>query len=185
MPDGPIAVSLNELTGPSKPPPDLQPQPTCSCSPGCHSASCSLRLPYPDKVGENTPYPWPSVEQKPRSRTSYRAGIVMRRIAAANGTGVVAIDDDIRWMFFQFYVWRGEAWLSCSYIVLDLDGELWFCLLVEHVANMGTRPMSKFACRFALELLEAWRVDFDQWIASNWLPRRPKALRTMLDDRRR
>ena len=155
VPDGPVVVSLNELTGPAKPPPHLAPTVTCACPDGCHGSSCALRLPHPDSVGEGTAYPWPSCEVKPRPRSSYQAAIPLSRIAKLLGSGVVSIDDDIRWMFFQFYIWKGEAWLSCSHMVFEIDGELWLCMLLEHVASMGTRPMSKFACRFALECLEA------------------------------
>ena len=159
--DGPIVVSLNELTGPSKPPSG-----------------------YDGPVGEGTAYPWPSVETKPRPRDAYRANVVIRRMADANGTGVVAANDDVRWMFFQFLLWNGERWVATCYIVLELDGEPWFCLLCERVANMGTRPMSKIACRFAEEFLDVWRLSFDAWIRDAWLPHQTHALQTLLSTRR-
>ena len=95
---------------------------------------------------------------------------------------IVCHSDDIRHMFFQFPLARSERWMSIFYLVCPFTDEfgvetLWYCSVVNSKMNMGWRPASQIACRFAEEWLEAWRVSMDRFVANVWLPAQPAAYR--------
>ena len=74
---------------------------------------------------------------------------------------------------------------GAAVITRDLDvPELWLCAVGERVMNMGSRPASKIACRFAEEWTEVWRRHMDAFVAE-WLPRQPTRLVDALERRRR
>jgi hypothetical protein len=47
------------------------------------------------------------------------------------------------------------------YVVIEIHGVLTLCAVRNTTMNMGARPASKVACRFAEEWLEAWRRQMD------------------------
>jgi hypothetical protein len=163
-----VAVSVNDMTGPTKAPP------------GYHQRQ--LNYPYARGYGPHA-LPWPDAERKMRPRHGYQALCVLYALANAAGLPVVGASDDVRWMFFQFYLAAEELWLSTFYMTLHTKQGLQFCLVAERVTNMGTRPMSKIACRFSEEFVDAWRRSLDKWIDAEWLPRQAPALKDMLNQR--
>ena len=164
-----VAVPINDLTGPSKAPPGYsQPQ---------------LNYPYAHGVGPFA-LPWPDPEVKMRPRHLYRALVVLRHLAHVGRLPLVGASDDVRWMFFQFYLAPEELWLSTFHMVLDTHDGPRYHAVSERVTNMGTRPMSKIACRFSEEFLTAWRSKLDAYVASTWLPQQSSELKNLLAARR-
>jgi hypothetical protein len=95
---------------------------------------------------------------------------------------IVCHGDDSRHMFFQFPLARSERWMSIFYLVCPFVNEsgvteLWYCAVVNSKMNMGWRPASQIACRFAEEWLQAWRVAMDRFVARTWLQQQPAAYR--------
>ena len=170
-PDGELVQNFNELTGPKVIPPG-----------------------YTGHVS------FPDPETKVRSRSIYAANAVARALAHVNGTYPCASCDDIRWMFFQFYTEPCEHWLQVQYLVLatcvtcgrfevscacgdGTDVQLFLYRVAPRVINMGTRPSSKVAVRFAKTLNVEWRARMADYVQAEWLPRQTQALRDVLADR--
>ena len=141
-PQGPEAVSFNDLSGPKGHP----------------------------KEGYDGPMPFPWPEVKPRPRHKYAALALLRHYAHLNGTFVVTMDDDMRHMFFQFSVIDYELQLAVWHMVVRLAcGRLWLAAILVRTMNQGGRNASKIACDFAEEWLDAWRRQMDK-IVAEWLP---------------
>ena len=146
-PDGPPAQSPNELSGPKGAP----------------------------KQGYSGPLPFPEPEIKPRPRHKYAACVYLRIYADANGTFLVTMDDDMRQMFFQFFVREEDLYTVVWYIIFEIDGVLWLVAVRVRTMNMGGRNASKIACNFAEEWLDAWRRQMDA-VVLVWLPKQTKEL---------
>ena len=174
--DGPRAVAFNNLFGPRRIPADY----------------------------DGPPLPFPDPEDKPTTRDVYRANQVVGSMAAVNGTYAVASEDDVRWMFFQLYTEPCEYYLSIQYLVIgvckhcgefyvicvcalraaDGSSEVLFLFRIKpKVMNMGARPSSKIAVRFAKEFNFAWTERVADYVASIWLPKQSEALRRLLATR--
>mmetsp|Transcript_38096 Transcript_38096/g.111591 ORF Transcript_38096/g.111591 Transcript_38096/m.111591 type:complete len:97 (+) Transcript_38096:321-611(+) len=87
-------------------------------------------------------------------------------------------------MFRQFYVSRGFLWVGAEMHCIPLSGDeipglvpgespreeqWWFCIIFPFVANEGTRPMSKVACRLSEALLAEWRSKIRKYVADFWI----------------
>jgi hypothetical protein len=175
-PGGPVQISLNDMMGP---PPGTTPR--------------GQRL-------DDSRYPMPDPETKPRPRHVYNDLAVARHMARANNTYLVGLKDDGRHMFFQFEN-APEEERTCSFVVLvelpvvgsqgepmlDADGnellELWFIIIVATCMNMGSRNASKIAQRFTDRLLEGFSCQLDIYVRDVWLPRQTKALQELVAER--
>ena len=155
-PDGDKVVNFNELTGPAKLPEDY----------------------------DGPPVPWPDPEVKMSTRQIYLANAIMRHLAHLGEMKLVGIRDDVRWMFWQFWLDPSQYWLSVCFMWLMIDGELWYCACRDLVMTMGVRPSSKIACRFAEEFLEAFNKKLDLYVKTTWLPLQTQALQNALEWRR-
>ena len=93
------------------------------------------------------------------------------------GASLVCYDDDIRHMFFQFQLAESEKWMGIFYLVFNFDGVLWYCAITMNRMNMGWRPASQIASRFAEEWLDAWRKVMDRYVAAAWLHKQPQPYR--------
>jgi hypothetical protein len=175
-PDGPPAVSMNNMMGPT---------------PGTTPRGQPLD---PER------YPMPHPESKPGPKDSYNDSAIMCHMAHVGGTYVATIKDDGRHMFFQFEQ-SPEEERTCNFIVLillpkldeagqplfDADGvqifELWFVLIVATCMNMGSRNASKIAQRFTDRLLEGFSRQLDVYVQKSWLPRQTPELQQLLAER--
>lgn len=154
-PDGPPAQSLNELSGPKG-------------------------RPRPSYAG---PLPFPEQEIKPRPKHKYAACVYLSAYAAANGTFLVTMDDDMRQMFFQFFIRDEDLYTCVWYIIMSIDGVLWLVAVRVRTMNMGGRNASKIACNFAEEWLDAWRLQMDDVVAV-WLPKQKPAMQEAYERRK-
>ena len=176
-PDGPPLVSMNNMMGPT---------------PGT--------TPRGQRLDESR-YPMPDPESKPRPRQTYNDSAVIRHMAWVNGgSSVCAVKDDGRHMFFQFEQ-APEEERTCHFLVimllpaldengaerLDAKGkpilELWLILMVATCMNMGSRNASKIAQRFTDRLLEGFSQLLDIYVRDTWLPRQSTALQDLLAER--
>ena len=107
----------------------------------------------------------------------------VRVIAASCGSKVISFQHDIRWAFYQLYLALSERWVSGFYLLLELDGELWFCDIEEFVVNMGTRPASNVQSRFSEKLLAVWREAMDDFVNTVWLPKQSAAVKEFINER--
>ena len=146
-PDGELARSLNELSGPKG-----QPKPSYQ-----------------------GPLPFPEPETKPRPKHKYAALIYLRKYAHENRSFVVTMDDDMRQMFYQFFIREEDLYTCVWYIMMMIDGKLWLVAVRVRTMNMGGRNASKIACNFAEEWLDCWRRQMDG-VVEVWLPKQSKAL---------
>ena len=103
-------------------------------------------------------------------------------MALIDGDSLYGYGDDLRHMFFQFPVAPEEYWLCVQYAIFEIDGVLWLCAVHNTTMNMGSRPASKIACRFAEEWLEAWRLQLDSYVLS-WLETKSAAFRQVYAER--
>jgi 8-oxo-dGTP pyrophosphatase MutT (NUDIX family) len=154
-PDGDTVVNFNDLTGPAKPPPGYS----------------------------GPPLPWPDPETKRGTRHTYKANALMLHMAQIAGHPCVGAKDDVRWMFWQFWLSRSEYWLVAGLMILLIEGVLWVCATRDCVMTMGVRPASKVACRFIEEFVEAANIELDVWIKSFWVPKQNQALKALLAER--
>lgn len=175
-PDGPVAVSMNDLMGPQ---------------PGGSNRG---------KMLDPAQYPMPHPEIKVRPRQCYGDNCVLRHMAHAAGTYLAAVKDDGRHMFFQFEM-SPEEDRTCSFQVVielprlnadgdeerDADGnrimELWFVLIVATCMNMGSRNASKIAQRFTDRLLEGFSQELDVFVRDVWLQKQTPALQSLIAER--
>ena len=88
-PDGPRALSVNDMTGLKTYPPGFKGY-----------------IPFPDP------------ETKSTTREVYAAECVMGAMAAVNGTKPWASKDDVKWMFFQLNTEPCEFWIQVQYLVM-------------------------------------------------------------------
>ena len=135
------------------------------------------------KAADDAECAWPGCERKPTVKMEMRGGAVCRHLSHLNDTMCVVVKDDVRWMFWQFWLAPSEYWITMSYMWLVIDGELWFCAVYYKVMTMGVRPSSKVACWFAEEFLEAWAQRLDTYVETVWLPRQTPALRECIRER--
>ena len=140
-PDGPVVISFNDLSGPKGAP----------------------------KEGYAGPLPFPEPEPKPRPRHKYSGLAYLSHYAHLNKSFVVTLDDDMRHMFFQFFIALEDQWLCVWYLVMRIDGVLWLVAICGKTMNMGARNSSKIACNFAQEWLEAWSRKMDDF-CEGWIP---------------
>ena len=94
-PSGPVVVSANELTGPSKLPDDY----------------------------DGPPVPFPDPEVKHRPRHVYRAAAALTAVLDSagllgHGWCLASTSSDVRWMFFQFFTRVAEYWLQVFYMLV-------------------------------------------------------------------
>ena len=155
-PDGEIITSFNDMTGPSKIPEGY----------------------------DGPPVPWPDRESKRGTRAAYAAESVMLLMSIISCLPVVGAKDDVRWMFWQFWLAPSEYWLVGGLMILLLDGELWLCATRDCVMTMGVRPASKIACRFIEEFVEASNLELDEYVKHVWLPKQNDELKQLLEERR-
>ena len=173
--DGPIAISLNDLMGPT---------------PGTFKRGVKLQ-------GN---YPMPDPETKTRPKHVYRNAAIMSHIASTAQTYLVSVKDDGRHFFFQFEISPEDEW-TCSFLVLvpfpvlEADGsksldnkgvpleEVWAVNIVATCMNMGTRNSSKIAQCFSNEWLRAFSARLDAHVAEVWLPQQNEATRKLLQTR--
>ena len=141
-PDGDLVVSFNDLCGPKG---------------GV-------------KPGYDGPAPMPEPEIKPRPRHMYAAIAFLRFYAKLLRSFVCNLDDDMRHMFFQFFVRASDLHLCVFKIVMMRDDRLWLCAIRVRTMNQGGRNSSKVACGFAEEWVESWRVQMDA-VVTEWVPR--------------
>ena len=162
---GEPVISFNDMTGPRKVPKDYQ----------------------------GPPLPFPDPEVKSRPRHLYKGAAWILYLAFLLASYAVGIKDDIRWMFWQFYLHPSQRWLAVEYLWLpftevDATGEareVWyFCMIAALVMNMGTRPASKIACRFSEGAQATWREQMRAWVAEKWLPEQPQAVQAVIELRR-
>lgn len=146
-PDGPPAMSVNEMSGPKGGP----------------------------KEGYTGPLPFPEPEPKPRPRHKYKAATYLTVYAELNDTFLVTMDDDMRHMFFQFFIRRSDLYLCVWYTVMEIDGAVMFVAVRARTMNQGARNASKIACNFAEEWLEAWRLQMDE-VVRGWIPLQKPAM---------
>ena len=156
-PDGPEAVSMNNLTGPK------------------HTMS----------DWDGPPPVFPDSEQRKMSiRDIYRMDAVMIYIASVCGTVPCGARDDIKSFFNQFWYDVAVLWTMAEFLVLQLDdGEEWFCVGQCLSMHQGGRPASKVACRFSEKFAAEWRVRMHEWVHSTWLPTQSDDARALLRDR--
>ena len=155
--DGPVVISANDLSGPRGKPP----------------------------AGYAGPLPFPDPELKPRPRHKYTAGAVLSHYAWTAQTFLVTHDDDMRHMFFQFFMRKSDLPFNVSYIIVKIEGELWYVAVRNRTMNQGARNASKIACDFAEEWLDAWRREMDVYVASTWLPLQSDAMQSAYSQRHR
>ena len=173
-PDGPRALSVNDMTGLKTYPPGFKGY-----------------IPFPDP------------ETKSTTREVYAAECVIGAMAAVNGTKPGASKDDVKWMFFQLNTEPCEFWIQVQYLIMArcracnkfeksctcLVGQRLIALslykVTPRVTNMGTRPSSKVAVRFSKEVNVEWRARMADHVQSVWLPRQSQALRDLLAERER
>ena len=154
-PDGNTASSLNELSGPKGPP----------------------------KPSYTGPLPFPEPEIKPRPKDKYAACVYLTKYAEANGTFLVTMDDDMRQMFFQFFI-REEDLYTCVWYIITKHGQVLRMTAVRvRTMNMGGRNASKIGCNFAEEWLDSWRIQMDD-VTDIWLTKQSKALQEAYWSRR-
>tara|TARA_B110000503_G_scaffold47688_1_gene77649 strand:- start:114 stop:5735 length:5622 start_codon:yes stop_codon:yes gene_type:complete len=170
---GERVVSFNDLTGPKKIPDDYD----------------GPELSFPDK------------ETKSRPRDLAAGAALMSYLAILGNTYVVAIKDDFKWFFWQFYLHISQLWMSVEHIWVPFEAqnsegtaltneagettyEWWFCAVVPHVMNQGTRPASKIACRFSEVFQEEWRGIMRREVVPAWLEQQTPELQQALADRR-
>ena len=126
----------------------------------------------------------PDPETKTKPRELYGNMAVLNHIARKARSYVVAVKDDGRHMFFQFELSPEDEWTCTFTVILELDGVLWFVLIVATCMNMGTRNASKVATRFSNEWLEAWARRLDLWVWQVWIHKQTPALRDLLQERK-
>ena len=161
-PDGAVVISLNDMMGPKG-----GPRPGYSGPP----------LPFPDP------------EAKPRPRSKYQAGAVLRHLAGLARLPLLGFKADVRHFFFQMFTASEQVWLCVFYawvLLKDADGvqRIYFCAVRVSVVVMGARAASKICCRFAEEWLDAWRRRMDAFVEAEWLPRQTTELQEALAERR-
>ena len=176
-PDGDVVTSFNDLTGPRHVPRDY----------------CGPPLPFPDR------------ETKCTSREVYAGDAYVCALARINNTTACAAKHDVRWCFFQFLTRSSEYWLSIEYLVIGVCSRcdrffvlcvcaagpapecevLYLFRIMPLCINMGTRPASKIAVRFAQKWNEEWRCRMADHVLAEWLPRQSTALKRVLAERER
>ena len=154
-PDGPVVISANDLSGPKGKPPE----------------------------GYVGPLPFPDPEIKPRPRDKYTAGAVLSHYCHLGDTYMVTHDDDMRHMFFQFFMREEDLPVNVWYIIARVAGVLWYVAVRNRTMNQGARNASKIACEFAEEWLDAWRTEMDAYVADPWLPQQTAQLRRAYAER--
>ena len=130
------------------------------------------------------PLPFPDKEPKPRPRHKYQAGAVLSHYAWLAELFLVVHDDDIRHMFWQFFVAQEDTHLTIFRLIVLIDGVRWVVHIIATSMNMGARNASKIACRFAEEWLDSWRVQMDG-VVEQWLPQQTPAFQEAYAERRR
>jgi len=132
-PNGPVVLSPNALTGPSKIPRDY----------------------------DGPPVPFPDRETKHRPRHIYGAAAVMHAMLehsglAQDGWFITSTSSDVRWMFFQFFTRVAEYWLQVFYFIVEFVEED-----VVDVRLRGTLPVGgdATAAIAALLVLQPWMVE--------------------------
>ena len=175
-PDGPRALSVNDMTGLKHYPPGFEGY-----------------IPFPDP------------ETKATTREVYAGECVMGAMATVNGTKPCMSKDDVRWMFFQINTEPCEFWIQVQYLVIATcvtcgKFEV-FCVcttreatqrivlilykVIPRVTNMGSRPASKIAVRFSKQINVEWRERMADHVHAVWLPKQSQALRDLLATRER
>lgn len=134
------------------------------------------------------PHPFPDPELKMRPRDTYAALACLNHMAHADNSYLVGFSDDVRWMFYQFWMHACEyAW--CMFLIVlpivqeDGSEANRLCICYWKVMNMGTRPSSKIACRFSERWLQRWRTNMDIQ-AAKWVRTRSPKLQSILEERR-
>ena len=126
------------------------------------------------KDGYEGPLPFPDPEPKPRPKHKYTAGATLSHYAWLAETYLCVHDDDIRHMFWQFFVAQEDIHLTIFRIIVLIAGVRWAVHIIATSMNMGARNASKIACRFAEEWLGSWRRQMDAYV-EGWLPRQTSA----------
>ena len=159
-PDGPIAVSVNDMMGPT---------------PGT--------VPRGQMLDEKR-YPMPHPEVKTRPRHVYNDKAVMAHMAFVSGHYLAGVKDDGRHMFYQFVMHSSEE-RTCAFVLLvEIDGEVWFVLIIATCMNMGSRNASKVAQRFTDRLLEGFSQQLDKYVEHVWLPKQKPEFQQLIAERR-
>ena len=175
-PEGPIAVSMNDMMGPE---------------PGSVPRGRML---------DATRYPMPHPEVKVRPRQAYGDSAVLSHMAHVNNTYMAGFKSDGRHMFFQFEMAPEEERTCCFTVItpfqltddsgkpiLDENGdaifEPWFTLIVATCMNMGSRNASKVAQRFTDRLLEAFSQQLDIYVRDSWMQHQTPELQVLLAER--
>ena len=130
----------------------------------------------PGYAGPPVTFPDKEVKNTPKHKCAAVAYLLFCCTLIPNAS-LVCFDDDIRHMFFQFQLAESEKWMGIFYLVFNFDGELWYCAITMNRMNMGWRPASQIASRFAEEWLDAWRTVMDRYVVSTWLPKQPQQYR--------
>ena len=164
-PDGPVAVSVNDMMGPA---------------PGAFVRGTKLD----DK------WPMPEPERKAMPRRNYRKHAILSHMAHVAQLSLASFKSDGRHMFFQFKVATSDVW-TCQFVVLMMlpplggDGpdELWQVIISGDSVNMGSRNASKVAQGFTNEWLEGFSVRLDAYVNEVWLPKQNEQLQQLMAER--
>jgi hypothetical protein len=81
---------------------------------------------------------FPNPEVKPRPRHKYTALAYLRHYAWLNDSFVVTLDDDMRHMFFQFFIRESERHLcNWEFVVRDDWGDEDWCYVAANAVTMN------------------------------------------------
>ena len=148
------------------------------------------------------PHPFPDPEVKMRPADNYAAYAVLKHMALVDADGgaddadVYGVQDDESIMFWQIRTAVSEYPHDQFHVAVRFTPEemaeffqitceaplLVYVVGVYLGLNMGGRPCSKIACRYAEQKMAAWRVRMDD-IVAQWLPTRSLALQDLLRER--